>query len=60
VAEHAPVGTVGQTRGAIRRFGFVATAGTLAAELGIVSWRPCEATWAAVTWMKAWLAWRGA
>lgn len=49
----------GQVRRVAQRFGLVAAAGELATQSGLTGWAQGEATKAAVTCFKAWLAARG-
>ena len=59
IADNLPDEAVGQVRSVCGRFGVVAIAGELAATLGITGWKEGEATIAAQTCFRAWLAKRG-
>jgi putative DNA primase/helicase len=59
IADNLPDDAVGQVRSVCGRFGVVAIAGELATTLGITGWSEGEATAAAQTCFKAWLAKRG-
>ncbi|MFT8243957.1 DUF927 domain-containing protein [Roseomonas sp. BN140053] len=55
---HVPAGADGQVRRVAQRFGLIAAAGEMAAELGILPWPEGEAERAAVACFGAWLAGR--
>jgi putative DNA primase/helicase len=59
IAGNLPAEAAGQVRSVCGRFGVVAIAGDLATTLGITGWSEGEATAAAQTCFKAWLAKRG-
>jgi putative DNA primase/helicase len=59
IKDHIPAGASGQVRSACGRFGLIAAAGELAAELSLTGWPRGEATQAAVTCFRAWLDERG-
>ena len=56
---HCPTDADGQVKRALRRFAHVAASGELAAELGILPWKPAEASKAALVCFEAWLDNRG-
>lgn len=56
---YVPDGADGQVGRVARRFALVAAAGELATEYGVLPWPTGEATKAAATCFKAWLACRG-
>ncbi|WP_316898182.1 DUF927 domain-containing protein [Pseudodesulfovibrio indicus] len=56
---HCPENADGQVKRAFGRFAHVAASGELAAELGILPWKPAEASRAALVCFKAWLENRG-
>ncbi|WP_424139090.1 DUF927 domain-containing protein [Roseomonas chloroacetimidivorans] len=57
--KHVPTGADGQVRRVAQRFGLIAAAGDLAAEIGILPWPDGESERAAVACFSAWLAARG-
>jgi putative DNA primase/helicase len=57
--QHLPRGADSQVGRVVDRFALAALAGELAAEWGIVPWRPGNAEWAAEVCLQAWLAQRG-
>jgi uncharacterized protein (DUF927 family) len=56
---HLPRGADSQVGRVVDRFALVALAGELAAEWGVVPWRPGNAEWAAEVCLQAWLVQRG-
>jgi len=56
---HLPRGADSQVGRVVDRFALVALAGELAAEWGIVPWRPGNAEWSADVCLRAWLVQRG-
>lgn len=59
ITDNLPDDAVGQVRSVCGRFGVVAIAGELATTLGVTGWSEGEATAAAQTCFRAWLAKRG-
>ena len=59
IKEHLPSEAGGQAYRAALRFGLVSAAGELATQWGITGWQAGEASQAAATCFKAWLAQRG-
>ena len=57
--QHLPRGADSQAGRVVDRFALAALAGALAAEWGIVPWRPGNAEWAAEVCLQAWLDQRG-
>jgi uncharacterized protein (DUF927 family) len=56
---HLPRGADSQVGRVVDRFALVALAGELAADWGVVPWRPGNAEWAADVCLQAWLSQRG-